>query len=90
MKTTIAPYEADARTVTVTFEQDGIIHTRTVNACFDDAGTYDDAATAERVEDVARGVANKIQLGILKNAETTTDTTTTTSTTASTPKTSAA
>ncbi|MGB8603372.1 MAG: hypothetical protein WCD42_14350 [Rhizomicrobium sp.] len=68
MQTTIAPYEADARTVSVTFEQDGVTHTRSVNACFDEAGAYDEAATASRVAEVALGVANKIALGVITNA----------------------
>lgn len=68
MQTTIAPYITDARTVSVTFEQDGVTHTRTVNACFDGDGAYDEAATATRVAEVALGVANKIALGVITNA----------------------
>lgn len=97
MQTTIAPYETDARTVDVTFEQDGVTHSRSVNACFDEAGAYDEAATEARVAEVALGVANKIALGVITNApatdsakdaptvtvETATSTAATTSTTAS-------
>lgn len=68
MQITIAPYKADARTVDVTFEQDGVTHTRSVNACFDATGAYDEAATKARVAEVALGVANKIALGVITNA----------------------
>lgn len=68
MQTTIAPYIADARTVSVTFEQDGVTHSRAVNACFDEASAYDEAATKTRVAEVALGVAGKIALGVITNA----------------------
>lgn len=76
MQITIAPYEADAHCVSVTFELDGITHTRTVNACFDAAGVYDAAATDARVAEVAEGVANKIALGVITSATAITETAT--------------
>jgi hypothetical protein len=51
--------------VTVTFTSGEITHERRVNAVLKDNGTYDKAATKERVEDVARGVAHKIGLGVI-------------------------
>lgn len=64
----IGAYDAGARTVPVTFTQGEIVHTRNVNACHDEAGRYDPTATESRVEEVARGVANKIALGIITAA----------------------
>ena len=65
MKITIGAYDAATRTVTVTFEQGTIQHRRSVNACLDAKGGYDEAATAARVDDVARGVAQKILVGAI-------------------------
>ena len=42
--------------------------TRGVNACHTAAGDFDAAATADRVDDVARGVAVKIGAGAIVNA----------------------
>ena len=64
----IGAYNADTRTVPVTFTQGDIVHQRAVNACHDEAGHYDPEATAARVADVARGVAHKIALGIITAA----------------------
>ncbi len=58
-------FAADRRTVPVTFISGDIVHKRDVNAVVDAQGTYDKAATKGRVEDVARGVAQKIELGII-------------------------
>lgn len=69
MKTTIAPYDPESRTVAVTFSAGDIVHERTVNACLAEDGSYDAEATAERVADVARGVAVKIGLGVIGPAE---------------------
>ncbi|MBX9661919.1 hypothetical protein [Novosphingobium sp.] len=65
MKTTIGRFNAETRTVPVTFNHGGVRHRRPVNACLDDAGNYDAAATAERVEEVASGVAYKIDMGLI-------------------------
>lgn len=67
MKTTIGAYAAATRDVPVKFESGEIVHERRVNACHDNAGGYDAAATAERVADVARGVAAKIAVGAIVN-----------------------
>jgi urease beta subunit len=50
------------------FEHKGVTHYREVNACLDEDGAYDEEATAARVVDVARGVAVKIELGVIVNA----------------------
>ncbi len=65
MKTTIGPLDHAARTVPVTFRHAGVTHRRAVNACFDEAGIYDAAATKTRVAEVAVGVEHKIGLGVL-------------------------
>ncbi len=65
MKITIGAYDAATRTVAVTFEEGEIEHKRTVNACHDRHGGYDEAATAARIDDVARGVAQKILVGAI-------------------------
>jgi hypothetical protein len=67
MKTTIGDYDAATKTVPVTFEEGDVTHERSVNACHDEAGSYDATATAARVADVARGVAVKIGLGVITN-----------------------
>lgn len=68
MQTTIGDFDSDTRTVSVTFVQGGIVHRREVNAALTDAGVYDDEATEARVADVARGVEQKIALGVIVNA----------------------
>jgi hypothetical protein len=65
MKTTIGAYDPDTRTVPVTFVDGGIKHKRSVNAVLDDAGDYDRKATKARVDEVALGVAAKIQIGAI-------------------------
>ncbi len=65
MKTDIGPYDADTRTVPVTFDPDGVAHQRPVNACHGLDGTYDRLATAARIAEVARGVAVKIAIGVI-------------------------
>lgn len=67
MRITIGDYNPESIAVPVTFETDTVTHERTVNACLDGAGNYDPAATAERVSEVARGVARKIELGAIVN-----------------------
>lgn len=54
-------------TVNVTFEHDGITHTRDVNACLTPKGKYDAAATEARIADVAAGVEVKISAGAITN-----------------------
>lgn len=65
MKIKIGDYDEKMRTVPVTFRHGDLVHERHINACHDVAGSYDAEATAQRVEEVARGVANKIALGII-------------------------
>lgn len=65
LETSIGPFDEDTRSVPVTFASGEIVHRRSINACLDAAGGYDVAATAERVADVARGVAVKIGLGVI-------------------------
>lgn len=61
----IGAFDKDARTVPVTFIAGDVRHERNVNAVLKDDGTYDKAATKARVDDVARGVAHKIGLGVI-------------------------
>lgn len=68
LTTDIGAYDAATRTVKVTFSQGDIVHERTVNACLDEGGEYDAAATEARVAEVARGVAHKIALGVITAA----------------------
>ncbi|HWL46296.1 MAG TPA: hypothetical protein VNQ31_01140 [Sphingomonadaceae bacterium] len=68
MKISIGQYDAASRTVAATFRHGGVTHRRAVNACHDGAGGYDKAATATRVDAVARGVAVKIAAGAVSSA----------------------
>ena len=54
--------------VTFTDEDTGIVHERTVNAVFTE-GEYDKAGTIARVEEVARGVSQKIAAGVIVDQE---------------------
>lgn len=63
----IGKFDADTRTVPVTFTSGDIVHTRPVNAVLKADGSYDKAATKDRVEEVARGVEHKIALGVITN-----------------------
>ena len=67
MKITIGEHDAASRTVTATFASGDIIHERSVNACHDKSGAYDPVATAARIDEVGRGVAVKIDLGVIAN-----------------------
>ncbi len=69
MRTIIGAYDATTRTVAVTFTAGLFVHRRTVNAVLTDAGSYDATATKARVADVARGVAQKMELRLLDNEE---------------------
>ena len=53
--------------IKVEFKSDSpdVTHTRQVNVCFDSSGNYDDTATKVRCEEVAKGVENKIAVGII-------------------------
>lgn len=65
MKTTIGTYDAATRSVPVTFTQGDIKHRRSVNAVLKEDGSYDRTATKARVEEVALGVAVKIEAGVI-------------------------
>jgi len=65
----IGKFDPDTRSVPVTFISGEIVHKRSVNAVLKDDGSYDQAATQARVDDVARGVAAKIALGVITNPQ---------------------
>lgn len=65
LKIKIGAFDANTRSVPVTFTSGDIKHERSVNAVLKDDGTFDKAATKARVDEVARGVAHKIGLGVL-------------------------
>lgn len=65
MKITIGRFDRATGTVPVTFEQDGKVHVRDVNAVIDADGKHDRTATVARVDEVAAGVAHKFALGVL-------------------------
>lgn len=69
MKITIGAFVPATRTVPVRFEHRDVTHDRAVNACLDKAGAYDAKATAARVDQVALGVAAKIELGVITMPE---------------------
>lgn len=69
METTIGDFNSDTRTVPVTFTAGDVVHSRDVNACLDDDGGFDEAATKERVDQVAQGVAHKIAVGAICKTE---------------------
>lgn len=57
--------QVPCRDVQVTFTKGEITHTRNVNVCFDADGAYDADATLMRIEEVARGVEQKIAAGVI-------------------------
>lgn len=57
--------EVPTRSISVTFTDGTITHKREVNVCFDSEGEYDPDATLLRIEEVARGVDNKIAVGVI-------------------------
>lgn len=63
--TKIGRFNAETRQVPVTFTAGEIVHKRDVNAVLKTDGSYDAAATKERVAEVANGVAHKIDLGVI-------------------------
>ena len=52
------------RDIEVEFTDGTITHRRLVNVCFDSEGNYDAEATDDRLDQHARGVANKIAIGL--------------------------
>ena len=65
MKTTIGKFDTATKTVPVAFNHNGVRHRRPVNACLDGEGKFDAEATADRVAEVAAGVAYKIEMGLI-------------------------
>ena len=65
---TFNPPENEETTVNVEFTDGTITHNRQVNAVFVE-GVYDQELTDIRVGEVARGVENKIALGLISNSE---------------------
>jgi len=65
LTTRIGAFDAETRSVPVTFTSGDIKHERRVNAVLKNDGSYDRAATKERVAEVALGVAQKIGLGVI-------------------------
>ena len=66
MKYTIGKFDADNRSVPVTFTHNGVRHKRSVNANLDKDGRYDPEATRQIITQVADGVAHKIEIGAIK------------------------
>ena len=58
---------ADVTDIEVEFKSDSpdVTHTRFVNVCYDGSGNYDDTATKARCAEVAMGVENKINVGVI-------------------------
>lgn len=65
LTTHIGAFDKNKRIVSVTFISGEIVHTRDVNAVVNAIGDYDAAGTEARVAEVARGVAHKIELGVI-------------------------
>lgn len=68
MKITIGKFDRATGTVSVTFQDGGKIHSRSINAVIGKGGKHDRAATLRRVDEVAAGVVNKFALGLLGSA----------------------
>ena len=65
LTTKIGSFNAETRSVPVTFTCGEIVHKREVNAVLKDDGSYDRVATKARFEEVGRGVAHKIAAGVI-------------------------
>lgn len=68
MQITVGKFDKETKQVAVTFDHEGVSISRSVNACLTASGAYDKKATATRCEEVGRGVAAKIEAGIITNA----------------------
>ena len=70
---TITTTQTDVKDISVRFSCDDTdpvcTHERQVNVCFDADGVYDAVATATRIVEVGNGVAHKIAVGVISNAE---------------------
>ena len=60
-------FDKATKQIEATFVHNGVTHTRKVNACLNAKGGYDQQATATRLEEVARGVQHKIEIGVIAN-----------------------
>lgn len=56
---------SDCRDIHVRFTDGTITHERYVNVCYDSDGVYDEDATDTRINEMARGVENKIAVGVI-------------------------
>ena len=56
---------SDCRDIHVRFTDGTITHERYVNVCYDSDGAYDEDATDTRINEMARGVENKIAVGVI-------------------------
>ncbi|MDC7683272.1 hypothetical protein PQU92_08285 [Asticcacaulis sp. BYS171W] len=65
MKIKTGSYDSDAKTVDVTFTKGKVTHSRTIKACLTPRGAYDAAATQILIADLARGIAAKIEAGVI-------------------------
>lgn len=66
LKTTVGAFDAETRTVSVTFRDGAIRHVRAINAAVDGDGKYLRAETLAIIDQQAAGVAEKIRLGLIK------------------------
>lgn len=57
--------QVPCKDILVRFVHNDVTHERHVNVCFDSEGQYDHAATFVRCEEMANGVRNKIELGVI-------------------------
>lgn len=65
MQIKIGTFDPAKKQVPVKFTSGEIVHERFVNAVLKADGSYDRTATRLRVADVARGVAAKIEAGVI-------------------------
>ena len=55
----------DCSDIEVEFTDGTVTHRRMVNVCYDSEGNYDENETDARIDQVARGVENKIAVGAI-------------------------
>jgi len=66
MKIIHGKFDPETRTIDVTFKEGKIAHKRTVNAALKEDGSYDREATKEIIAQQARGLAEKIKVGVIR------------------------
>lgn len=69
MKTRMGKFDRESGTVKVTFTDGDRRHVRDVNAVLTADGQLDTEAMAERITEVAAGVAHKFEVGLLGSTE---------------------